>query len=103
MVAREHPETVLPLVINNVVHMTDIAFRECVGNVPMTASIGGGVDVNFVVLWVVEIFSPEYVVAWSGSQMQGTCAAKQLMGSTKFCFSWRESHDGAWYRTDQVP
>src|SRR5580693_557990 len=100
MVAGEHPETVLPLVINNVVHMTDIAFRECVGNIPMSASIGRCVDMNFVTLRVVEIFSPEYVVAWSGSQMQGACAAKQLMGSTKFCFSWRQSHDRAWHSTD---
>src|SRR5579863_4045272 len=100
MVAGEHPETVLPLVINDVVHMTNIAFRECVGNIPMSTSIGRCVDMNFVTLRVVEIFSPEYVVAWSGSQMQGTGAAKHLMGLVKFRFSGRQSHDRVRHSTD---
>jgi hypothetical protein len=76
MVAGEHPQTVLPLVINDVVHMADSASREGVGNVPMSTSIGGCVDMNFVMVQVIEIFSPEYVVARSGGQMQWTCAAK---------------------------
>src|ERR1700674_528970 len=103
MVAGEHPETVFPFVVDDVVHVADGAFRECVSHIPMSASIVGCVNVNFVTLRIVEVLSPEDVVTGSDGKVQGTGAAKQLVGYVKFCLSWRQSHDGAWHRSNQMP
>src|SRR5450755_2624174 len=95
MIAGQNPEAVFPFVVDDVVYVADRASGECVSHVPMSATISRCVDVDFVTLRIVEVFSPENIVAGYGSKMQGTGATKQFMRHAKFCVSRAQSDDRA--------
>src|SRR5208282_156879 len=103
MVAGEHPKAIFPFIVNDVVDMPDGTFGEGVGRLPMSASVGGYVNVNFVTLRVVEIFSPENVVIWRSGKVKGAGATQQLVGQLKFGASRRLSHNGVRHGADQMP
>src|SRR5580698_3618275 len=102
MVAGQHPEAILPFVVNNVVNVTNGAFAECVSHIPMSASISGCINVNFIAARIVEVFSPENMVAWGGGKVQGAGAAKQSVRHAKFVLSRLQSHDGAGHGRNQM-
>ena len=83
-VARQHPETVLPRIVNDVVDVTDGSPVERVHYVPRGSSVEGTVDVNFVARSIVEILSPKYRTSRGGSHMQRASSAHDLVGNAKF-------------------
>lgn len=78
VVAGENPEAISPLVVSNVVNVADRAFRKCVGDLPGRAMVGRSVDMHFVAMRVVEIFSPIKLAVWSRGDVQRACAASDL-------------------------
>src|SRR2546427_1200775 len=84
IVPSQNPEALLPLVIHDVMHVSDGTFWERVGDVPRGSMIVGGIDVDFVAIGVVKVFSPEDLAIRSGSDVQGACAAKNFIRNPKF-------------------
>ena len=58
VVAGQDPQTVLYFVVHAVVDVTDGAGREGIGNVPGSAGIERGVDVDFIASGIIEVFAP---------------------------------------------
>src|SRR5437879_12271614 len=56
VVSGEHPEAVLPLIVDNIVNVTDCAAWKRLGNFPCCSFVVWRVAVDFVPLGIVEIF-----------------------------------------------
>ena len=84
IVTGQDPEALLPIVIHDVMHMSDGTFWERVGDVPRSSLIVGRIDVDLVAIRVVKVFSPEELPIGSGSDVQRACAAKNFMRNPKF-------------------
>src|SRR5438552_4855255 len=59
VIASENPKTIVPFVIDDVVHMPNRAFRKSVRDLPFIAAVHGHINMGFITASVVEIFSPE--------------------------------------------
>ena len=95
VVAGEDPETVSPGIVDDVVNVADGALGKGVGDGPGRSGVGGGVDVNFVALRVVEVLSPENCAGGNGGDVERTRAAEDSVRLAKFSFSWAECDDRA--------
>ena len=84
IVPGEHPETVGPLVVDDVVNMSHRAARKGVGDVPRGPAIGGGVNVHLVTLRIVEVLAPENMIVRRRGKVQRTRPAQHPVGHPKF-------------------
>lgn len=83
-VASEKPKAITPGIVNDVVHVADCAFGECVGDAPGCARILRAVDVDFVALGVVEIFPSKRGAARSCGDMKRTSTAGDRVRLAEF-------------------
>jgi len=83
-IASEDPKTIRPAIVDDVVDVTDGSRGKAVSDLPSLAAIGGGVDVNFGALAVVEIFTPVNVSAGDNGDVEWPGAASNFVRRFEF-------------------
>jgi hypothetical protein len=83
--------------VDDVVDVTNGALGEGVSDAPGCAGVGRGVDVDFVAVAIVEIFSPVNCAAYSVTRNRGeverASTTDNCMGLAKFGFAGAKGHD----------
>ena len=79
--------------MNDVVDVTNGAFRERVRDVPSRAPVGRRVDVDFIPHAVVEVLSPKYCAAGNRGDVQRACAAEEGVSRAELGFARWECND----------
>src|SRR5271157_375596 len=93
VIAGQHPKAIFTRVVDNVVHMADGPFGECIGDTPTRAAVDRSIDVHFFPTGVVEVLSPKDRSAGDCCNVQWAGAASDGMGLTKLAFIRAESDD----------
>src|SRR4029079_7447175 len=83
VVPGKHPQTIRPLIEDDVVHMTYRTARKGVRNVPGGPTVGRGVDVDFVASRIIEVFTPEDMVVRRSGNVQRPRTAEHAMRKLK--------------------
>src|SRR6266702_4279296 len=96
VVSGQHPKTIFPGIMNDVVDVPYGALREGIGNIPGLTRVGGRVYVNFIARRIVEVFSPKNRAARNRGDVQRTCPAKDGMSFSKFGFARTKRDNGVW-------
>src|SRR5579864_7695614 len=71
-------------------------------NAPGKTTVAGAVDVNFVAIWIVEVFSPEHAAIGNGGDVQSPGTPLQAMSDSKFSFPGAQCSDGCGHSSDQI-
>ena len=81
VIARQDPQTIPPLVVNNVVNMPNGTPGECIDHAPGRPSIGRRVDMNFIACRIIKVLPPVNHSARNSSDVQGTSTASNCTAS----------------------